>query len=198
MTDALAVNDSPRRTHGRGFAMPPNLCRAKVAREPKPPPAPVARIQVAPVVQPSIAMSRPSDSLATFNDYEGMIAAFRLAKDLRGLSNEHTDELANLAKGHCDTILGPTGRKTFGRLSFNALLWAFGVKLVMVVDVEREAEMAEYWADRQREITHVRTTPSRVSKIILERARPHILSAIARKGWETRRARKSAQMESNP
>lgn len=192
MTDA-AVNHSPRRTHGRGFAIPPNLCRAKVAREPKPPPAPVARIKVAPIVPPSsIAMSRPPDSLATFNDYEGMIAAFRIAKHLRGLSNEHTDELANLAKGHTDAVLGPTGRKTLGRLSFNALLWALGVKLVMIIDVDREAEMAVHWADRQRQSPHVRE-PSRVSKIIIERARPHVLSAIARKGWQTRRARKSAQ-----
>jgi hypothetical protein len=69
MTDALAVNDIPRRTHhGRGFGIPANLCRAKVAREPKPPPAPAARIEVTPIVQPSIfkfarARGRPGDCI---------------------------------------------------------------------------------------------------------------------------------------
>lgn len=194
MTDALAVNDSPRRPHhGRGFAMPANLCRAKVAREPKPPPAPAVQTEVAAIVQPSAAMLLPPNPIHSFSNYEGLIEAFRSAKDLRGLSNEHTDDLANLAKGHTDAVLGPTGRKTLGRLSFNALLWALGVKLVMVVDVEREAEMAVHWADRQRQSPHVRE-PSRVSKILIERATPYVNRARAMKGWETRRARKSAQI----
>ena len=123
-----------------------------------------------------------TDQLATVVDYETMVEAFRAAKDLRGLSNAHCDELANLAAGHTDAILGPTGRKNFGPLSFNAFCWAFAVKFVMVIDPDREKEMAEYWADRQRECSHVRATSSRVSKMIIERAKPHILSAMGRAG----------------
>jgi hypothetical protein len=122
------------------------------------------------------------DPVATVTNYESMVEAFRAAKDLRGLSNAHCDELANLAAGHTDAILGPTGRKNFGPLSFNAFCWAFAVKFVMVPDPDREKEMAEYWADRQRECSHVRATSTRVSKIIIERAKPHILSAMGRAG----------------
>jgi hypothetical protein len=116
-------------------------------------------------------------TLATIIDYETMVEAFRAAKDLRGLSNAHCDELANLAAGHTDAILGPTGRKNFGPLSFNAFLWAFAVKFVMVIDPEREKEMAEYWADRQRESSHVRLSASRISRILIERAKPAIYKA---------------------
>jgi hypothetical protein len=116
-------------------------------------------------------------ALATVTNYESMVEAFRAAKDLRGLSNAHCDELANLAAGHTDAILGPTGRKNFGPLSFNAFCWAFAVKFVMVIDPEREKEMAEYWADRQRECSHVRLSASRISRILIERAKPAIYKA---------------------
>jgi hypothetical protein len=115
--------------------------------------------------------------LATVTNYESMVEAFRAAKDLRGLSNAHCDELANLAAGHTDAILGPTGRKNFGPLSFNAFCWAFAVKFVMVIDPEREKEMQEYWADRQRECSHVRLSASRISRILIERAKPAIYRA---------------------
>jgi hypothetical protein len=198
---ALRVNERThhqrRPGHKHGWGISPNIARASPSREK--PPAPVARIEVAPTVQPSIAMSQPSVISGAIESYDDVVAAFRAAKDLRGLSNSHCDELANLATGHTDAILGPTGRKNFGPLSFNAFCWALAVKFVMVVDVEREAEMAVHWADRQRELNHVRATPSRVSKIIIERATPYVMSALAKKGWETRRARKSARTaEPNP
>lgn len=123
-----------------------------------------------------------TDTLATVVDYETMIEAFRAAKDLRGLSNAHCDELANLAAGHTDAILGPTGRKNFGPLSFNAFCWAFAVKFVMVIDPDREKEMAEHWIDRQRENSHVRTDTKRLSKLLLERAKPIIARENGRNG----------------
>lgn len=123
-----------------------------------------------------------TEQLATVTNYESMVEAFRAAKDLRGLSNAHCDELANLAAGHTDAILGPTGRKNFGPLSFNAFCWAFAVKFVMVIDPEREKEMSEYWADRQRECSHVRVTSTRVSKILIERAKPYVIREMGRAG----------------
>lgn len=121
-----------------------------------------------------------ADPISVFNDYATMIDAFRAAKELRGLSNNHTDELANLATGHTDAILGPTGRKTFGRLSFDALAWAFCVKFVMIPDVEREAEMAEHWVDRQRQKSHVRTDTHRMSKVLIERAKPLVFKEMSK------------------
>jgi hypothetical protein len=191
VTDALVVNDRTK-YRSRGFGTPSvsvGLTHAHVAREKKPA-APVAKTKVAPIVPPSIAVSPPAVIGRTIETYDDLVEAFRAAKQMRGMSNHHCDELCNLATGHTDAILGPTGRKNFGPLSFDALAWALAIKFVMVVDVEREKEMAEYWADRQRQSPHVRE-PSRVSKIIIERATPYVMSALAKKGWETRRARKS-------
>jgi len=121
-----------------------------------------------------------ADPISVVTNYESMVEAFRAAKDLRGLSNAHCDELANLAAGHTDAILGPTGRKNFGPLSFNAFCWAFAVKFVMVPDPEREKEMAEHWVDRQRQSSHVRTDTHRMSKILIERAKPLVFKEMAK------------------
>jgi hypothetical protein len=110
-----------------------------------------------------------------------MIDIWRATKEKIGLSNCHCDELANFIGGHCDKILGPSGSKNFGPLSFTALNWTFAIKWVAVVDAEQLAIMEQYWEDRQRDASNVRTEPNRVSKKIIERAKPIILKEFGEK-----------------
>lgn len=118
-----------------------------------------------------------TDQILEFTSYETMREAFRLAKTLRGMSNTRCDELANLSEGHTDKILGPTGRQGFSPLSFDAFCWMFAVKFVAVPDPDREQEMAPFWADRQRKGAYVRLSTSRISRILIERAKPAIYKA---------------------
>lgn len=129
-----------------------------------------------------------------FTNYESMREAFRLAKTLRGMSNTRCDELANLSEGHTDKILGPTGRQGFSPLSFDAFCWMFAVKFVAVPDPDREQEMAPYWADRQRKGAYVRNIPARVSKIIIERAKPLVLREMGRLGGLKTASQPSAKL----
>src|SRR5260370_6276266 len=92
-----------------------------------------------------------------------MLAIWRERKATVGLSNFDFDELANFAKGHVDKLLGPTGSKAFGPLSFTSMNWVLAVRWVAVVDHEHAKHMEQYWSDRHRDISHVRLEPARVS-----------------------------------
>jgi hypothetical protein len=118
---------------------------------------------------------------------DDVIAIFRAHKERLGLSNAHVDELANFISGHTDKLIGPTGSKKFGPLTFTALNWTLAVKWVAVIDLDQAKIMEQYWEDRQRQMSHVRAEPSRVSKAIIERAKPHVLRSFSQAGVEARK-----------
>lgn len=110
-----------------------------------------------------------------------MLEIWRAKRERIGLSNEHCDELANFTLGQTDKILGPTRIKNFGSLTFTGFNWTLAIKWVAVVDADQIAVMEQYWKDRQRQISHVRPEPSRISKKILERAKPIALKEFGEK-----------------
>ena len=124
---------------------------------------------------------KPGQVLGEARNSAEMIDIWRATKDKIGLSNAHCDELANFIHGHCDKILGPSGSKNFGPLSFTALNWTMAIRWVAVVDADQLAIMEQYWEDRQRDASNVRVEPNRVSKKILERAKPIILKEFGEK-----------------
>jgi hypothetical protein len=124
---------------------------------------------------------KAGEVLGEARNSDEMLAIWRATRERIGLSNAHCDELANFADGQVDKILGPTGVKSFGPKTFTGLNWMFAVKWICVVDAEQLAIMSEYWKDRQRQVSHVRPTPSRVSKAILERAKPKLLKEFGEK-----------------
>lgn len=128
------------------------------------------------IVQPPIA----GEVLGEARNGEDMLAVWRTAKERIGLSNAHCDELANFIGGHTDKILGPTGAKNFGPLSFTSLNWTLAIKWVAVLDLEQIKVMEQYWEDRQRDASNVRVEPNRISKKLIERAKPHVLKDSAK------------------
>jgi hypothetical protein len=119
--------------------------------------------------------------LGEARNFDEMVEIFSATRQRIGLSNAHTDELANVAHGGADKVLGPTRAKQLGPLTFAALNWAFAVKWICVVDADQLAVMEQYWKDRQRQVSHVRPEPVRVSKKILERAKPILLKELGAK-----------------
>jgi hypothetical protein len=110
-----------------------------------------------------------------------MLEIWRTTRERIGLSNAHCDELANFTLGQTDKILGPSETKNFGPLTFTGFNWTFAIKWVAVVDADQLQIMEQYWKDRQRQVTHVRPVPNRVSKKILERAKPIVLKELGEK-----------------
>jgi hypothetical protein len=110
-----------------------------------------------------------------------MIAIWRAHKSRIGLSDRDFDDLSNVASGHTGKVLGPTKSKNFGPKMFAALNWTLAIKWVAVVDLEHAEFMAAQWADRQRDASNVRMEPNRVSKQLIERAKPYVLRELGEK-----------------
>jgi hypothetical protein len=144
MTDALAVNGYREpQYHGRkskpwGGGIPANLCRAKVAREPKPPLAPTARIEATPIIQPSIALRAPVVGRA-ITSYDDVIDAFRDRADDLEISRGEIDRLTGLADAHASMLLTKSCMKVFGPVSLPAMLAVLGLRFRIEEDPEQTA-----------------------------------------------------------
>ena len=115
-----------------------------------------------------------------------VLAIWRAVKELRQLSNMDFDELANMGKGQIDKIIGPTGSRNFGPKVWTAINWTLAIKWIAVVDLEQARIMEQHWEDRQRDLSNVRPEPARVSKQIIERAKPHVFKASGALGGMVR------------
>jgi hypothetical protein len=137
----------------------------------------------------SIAVPAPDDVLATVRGYDDLVEAFRTIKDLLGLSNRTCDELAGLVDGHTDKLLGPSGSKNLSRMTVSRFCTIFAVKLEMKIDMEQVSKMEGRW--EARHASNVRAEPNRVSKKILERAKPHIIKDMAKLGGKASGAKRT-------
>lgn len=135
----------------------------------------------------------PCQLLGIARNGDDAVAIFRATKERIGLSNRHCDELAGFIEGHIDKLLGPTGAKKFGPYTFTAMNHIFAIKWIAVVDIDQAKVMEQYWEDRQRDASNVRAEPNRVSKKLIERAKPHVLKANGAAGGKARAAKLSAR-----
>lgn len=122
--------------------------------------------------------------IAEIRTQDDLIEALRAAKDMRGLSNRWCDEIGDLTDGQTDKVLGPTRVKGLSRFLFSMYHSMFAVKLVMVVDEEATARMQAKWEGR--DTSNVRVESGRVSKKLLERAKPLVFEAAGRAGATAR------------
>jgi hypothetical protein len=113
---------------------------------------------------------------------DDLIEVLRARKTELGLSNSFVDAQLQMADGGCDKVLGPS-HKGMSLLVMFDLVELFGGKLVFEVDAETEARMRDRW--ERREERNVRES-ARVSKAILERARPAFYRQLSRLGNEAR------------
>lgn len=128
----------------------------------------------------SIPVSNPDEPIAVITGHESMVEAFRIAKDLRNLSNQFCDDAGDFTDGQTDKVLGPTGTKNLGQVTIDEFMKMFAVKFVMVRDLDAEACMKDVWEGRQS--SHVRRDTKRLSKALVERAKPIIFSENGKRG----------------
>lgn len=122
--------------------------------------------------------------IATAHDYASLIEAFRAVKAQLQLSNETVDALCGFTKGQCDKLLGPTCARAFSPLTFNGLAWCLALKIEVSLDMNRVREMQAHWETRNG--AQARALPSRISKVIVARAKPIVLSDLSKLGNEAR------------
>lgn len=118
--------------------------------------------------------------LAVVTSHESLREAFRIAKQMRNFSNQFCDERGGLTSGQTDKILGPTETRGLGPITIDTFCTLFAVKFVMVPDPEAEERMRATWEGRENR--NVRANTKRLSRDLLERAKPIIARENGRKG----------------
>jgi hypothetical protein len=113
-----------------------------------------------------------------------LVEVLRARKTELGLSNAFVEAQLQMTDGGCDKVLGPTQAMGFSIAVMFDMVELFGGRLVFEVDAETEARMRNRW--ERREERNVRE-PHRVSKAILERARPAFYRQLSRLGNEARK-----------
>jgi hypothetical protein len=138
--------------------------------------------------------------LAEIRDYNSLHEAFRARANQLGVARTTIDTIGNLANGHASKILAAAKVRCLGRLSFGAMLFALGVKLVMIEDPESLVQITPHLTKRRSPVPVLAVKVGRgkhrlVSKRFLRKIAS--LGGIARKdrlnpSWRRGIARKAA------
>jgi hypothetical protein len=125
--------------------------------------------------------------------HDELIEVLRVRKAALGLSNELLDHLMPATSGHCDKLLGPSQERGLSRSSLDGMLSALGLQLLVAVDPVQSARMQPQW--ESRDAKQVRP-PARLAAALVKRARPLVLSQLARKANDARWSRVSPELRS--
>lgn len=126
-----------------------------------------------------------SEVIATFSNYDGMVQAFRTIKDKVGLSNGFCENIADLAPGHIDKVLGPTRVKNIGPFVFDVLTELLAVEFEMKINTDALKRMQPRW--EKRDVRKIRVDAHVISKALITRAKPAIYKEVGAQLAEARK-----------
>lgn len=128
-----------------------------------------------------------SDAILTVRRHQDIVEVFRIMKERLGLTNEFIDDVGGLVKGHADKLLGPSESKNWGPTTFDLFCEMFAIEFRVHVDLDAAKRMERVWEGRERPLfPHAKVT--RISKKLIERAKPHVLQDFSRLGNAARNA----------
>ncbi len=111
--------------------------------------------------------------------------AFRAVQGHLKISNECLEQVCGMCPGFIDKLLGPSREKRIGPTSFDLLLGGLGLELVVRPDPKQMQKITTRLEHRNEK--QVRWEAKPLTKEILDRARPIIVSQIirdiAQNGW---------------
>jgi hypothetical protein len=117
--------------------------------------------------------------------HDDLVDYIRARKEELGLSHEFIEEKCLMTKGHVDKLLGPSKEKGLSRFTVDYFFEILAFELLPRPNPLKEAEMRPRWEGRDE--TQVRTGgPRRISKTLLELAKPVIYRAFSQLGNEAR------------
>lgn len=138
---------------------------------------------------------RVSEAIAIIRRHQDVTDVFRLMKDRLGLTNEFCDDVGGLTKGHTDKILGPSQSKTWGPTTFDLFCEMFAIEFHVHVDLAAAQRMADVWEKRKRPVFE-NAKVGRVSKKLIEAAKPLVAKAMGKAGAKKRASKLSAKLRS--
>jgi hypothetical protein len=112
--------------------------------------------------------------LATCRTLQDVVDLFRLMKERLGLTNDFCDDVGGLTKGHTDKVLGRSETKRLGYDTFALYTLLTAVEFRVYVDMDAVKRMEGVWEKRERPL-FPNGKIGRVSKKVIEAAKPHVL-----------------------
>jgi len=125
-------------------------------------------------------MTAPPD-LPVVRTMQDVVDVFRLMKEHRGLTNDLCDDRGGLTKGHTNKILGPSEERGITYGTFALFCELFAVEFVPRINPEAEKRMSAVWEGRERPL-FPNGGVARISKKLVERAKPLVLKEFSRSG----------------
>jgi hypothetical protein len=119
--------------------------------------------------------------------HDDLIEYIRARKEELGLSNAFIEDKCHMAEGHVDKILGPSQVNNLSKFTMDYFLTLFAIELVPRVDEVQAEKMRPMWEGREER--NVRVPGRRLSKAILERARPLFYRQLSVLGNAARKAK---------
>lgn len=124
---------------------------------------------------------RITPELPIVRTMQDVVDVFRIMKEHWGLTNGFCDDVGGLTPGHTDKILGPTEDKRLGYDTFALFMSLCALELVPRIDMDAVKRMDGVWEQRApRWFKDAKI--GRVSKKLIERAKPHVFRDAGRAG----------------
>lgn len=135
------------------------------------------------------------DVVAIVRRYQDFVEVFRMMKERLGLTNEFCDDAGGLVKGHTDKILGPSETKNWGPTTFDLFCEMFAIEFRVHIDLAAAERMQAVWEGRKRPL-YPNAKVARISKKLIERAKPHVMQQMGRVGAAKKMVMLSAEHRS--
>jgi hypothetical protein len=128
-----------------------------------------------------VTLTRPLSAL--LDSADAVLDAVRARQNELALSNESLEDLAGFCGGTVNKYLGPSREKMPGLAPLYLMLQAMGLGLAIVEDPEATKRMAGRWTRRHEGSIH---DNGRLAQVALRRARPIVMTELARMGAAAR------------
>jgi hypothetical protein len=142
-------------------------------------------VQVSPPIEASLVPLGDFEQLlsaAKLSDAAALLDALEARRCELGLSLEALEHLAGLTAGHATKVIGPARQKSPNLQTVDKLMAALGISVVLVIDPSKVGRIESQWERRNSSFVRAR----KLGKTTLERARPQILSELARAAGKAR------------
>lgn len=124
---------------------------------------------------------RTMPELPVVRTMQDVVDVFRVMKEHWGLTNGFCDDVGGLTPGHTDKVLGPSEEKRIGYDTFALFMELCVVEFVPRINPEALLRMEAVWEKRERPL-YPNAKVKRISKKLVERAKPYVYRDSGRSG----------------
>ena len=130
--------------------------------------------------------------IAVIRRHQQFAEIFRARKTELGLTNDFIDHVGGLVSGHADKLLGPSETRHWGALTFDLFCELFALEFHVYIDSAAAERMKDIWEGRHR-VLGIEAN-SRISRKLIEKAKPFVIQEMGRAGGKASWAKRSGPL----